>query len=589
MLILAHVTHEAVDKLGGIGAVLDGLVTTPAYQKTVGRTLLVGPLFAREGDPKTRLGRKGRVLYSSLDRYDSGGWAGRFRPIELAFNVGIVYGRRTIEDPITLDSVEVEALLLDISEINPARVNAFKARLFTRFDLHSMPHEGIWDFEQYTRIAEPGYYAIQALMHSPEDQVVVISHEYMGVPLALATVMEGDKRFATMYHAHETPVIRKIVEEHPGHDTGFYNVLAHAERHGLTLDQTYGPQSYFKHALVQQARHLGVVMAVGDTVEREFRFIDKRFDEKQVRLAFNGIPARRATVAEIMASKKLLKDYTSAMLGFRPDFVMTHVTRPVISKGLWRDMLVAHHLEPLLAAEGKTAVFYILTSGGGTRREHDVQRMEAEYGWPVNHRDGYPDLVGPEIGIAEECFKFNRRHAAIKAVLVNQFGWNREACGLRMPAEMSFLDLRRGADVEMGQSIYEPFGISQLEALCFGAVCVVSSACGCLGLYRAAAGGKSHDNVLVTDYVTLDEPAEHLDLARLMRIGQAERDKVEVRVAGNAARELFRRLPRDEKSLAKLLETGYALASKMDWAAVFRDYFHPAMKQAQARAGVAAR
>ena len=42
--LVVHATHEAGLKLGGIGAVLDGLLGSPAYNETVGRTILVGPI-----------------------------------------------------------------------------------------------------------------------------------------------------------------------------------------------------------------------------------------------------------------------------------------------------------------------------------------------------------------------------------------------------------------------------------------------------------------------------------------------------------------------------------------------------------------
>ena len=41
-MTLIHVTHEAHEKMGGIGAVLEGLLTARAYQNVVARTLLVG-------------------------------------------------------------------------------------------------------------------------------------------------------------------------------------------------------------------------------------------------------------------------------------------------------------------------------------------------------------------------------------------------------------------------------------------------------------------------------------------------------------------------------------------------------------------
>jgi hypothetical protein len=46
---VVHVTHEIVGKIGGIGAVLQGLFTCNSYLEAVGRSILVGPLFSTEG------------------------------------------------------------------------------------------------------------------------------------------------------------------------------------------------------------------------------------------------------------------------------------------------------------------------------------------------------------------------------------------------------------------------------------------------------------------------------------------------------------------------------------------------------------
>ena len=40
--LVVHSTHEAGIKLGGIGAVLDGLLTQAAYNDAVKRTILIG-------------------------------------------------------------------------------------------------------------------------------------------------------------------------------------------------------------------------------------------------------------------------------------------------------------------------------------------------------------------------------------------------------------------------------------------------------------------------------------------------------------------------------------------------------------------
>ena len=42
--LLIHATHEAGVKVGGIGAVLDGLLGSPVYSEEVERSILVGPM-----------------------------------------------------------------------------------------------------------------------------------------------------------------------------------------------------------------------------------------------------------------------------------------------------------------------------------------------------------------------------------------------------------------------------------------------------------------------------------------------------------------------------------------------------------------
>jgi hypothetical protein len=67
MFNIVHVTHEAVQKIGGIGSVLEGLITAPEYAEAVDRTILLCPLFNRDGGVDHRLGPEGEVLYSSIE------------------------------------------------------------------------------------------------------------------------------------------------------------------------------------------------------------------------------------------------------------------------------------------------------------------------------------------------------------------------------------------------------------------------------------------------------------------------------------------------------------------------------------------
>ena len=78
MNTLIHVTHEAVQKVGGIGAVLQGFFTAKAYNASVPRSILIGP---GDGGQQELLAKAGKVLYSSLTGTDEGGWGNRFRPI----------------------------------------------------------------------------------------------------------------------------------------------------------------------------------------------------------------------------------------------------------------------------------------------------------------------------------------------------------------------------------------------------------------------------------------------------------------------------------------------------------------------------
>src|SRR5690606_39024653 len=103
---------------------------------------------------------------------------------------------------------------------------------------------------------------------------------------------------------------------------------------------------------------------------------------------------------------------------------------------LWRDVKVCHHLDGLLGERGERAVLFILTSAGGVRRPVDVTMMEKSYGWPQHHREGYPDLVGPEVDLHRMIEPFNAEHHHVQIVLVNQFGWSHERIGSRLPREM---------------------------------------------------------------------------------------------------------------------------------------------------------
>ena len=103
------------------------------------------------------------------------------------------------------------------------------------------------------------------------------------------------------------------------------------------------------------------------------------------------------------------------------------------------------------------------------------------------------------------------------------------------------MDIRKGSDAEFGQSIYEPFGIAQVEPLSFGAICVVSNVCGCCGFIHRATEGREVPNVVIADYTQLQIPPNSLE--DVIHIGLTERNAIEVENSRDIAAKLLGRLP----------------------------------------------
>jgi hypothetical protein len=574
MTTLVHVTHEAVQKVGGIGAVLQGFFTSKEYNRSVDRSILIGPGDAGMQD---LLAKAGKVLYSSLSGTDEGGWAAKFRPVQEKYGVGIIYGRRVFKDRTTGVEANPEVVLIDVSHPNLDRLGDFKRMLYERFGIRSDLYH-TWEYEQYARLAAPGLAAIEALGASAKGPAVILAHEFMGMPMALGAIAADSKAYRTAFYAHEVATMRRIVEGHPGHDTMFYNVLARAMEKGKYVEDVFGLQGpFFKHALVSAARFCDMVLCVGDHVLSEMKFLGADFAKKNLRLAYNGVPAYQVSYEDVLQSKARLQQYTQTLLELKPDFVFSHVTRMALSKGMWRDLKVLWHLEKKFRETGQTGVYYLLSSElGAPRKGHEVLDMEGRYSWPVGHREGYPDLSGGEADFYVHMQKFNACSRQIKVILVNQFGWNRATIGQKMLPDMDFLDIRKGTDIEFGQSIYEPFGIAQLEPLSFGALCNITNICGCAGFVNKVTDGKSVPNVLVADYTQLPNASNGLD--NVLSIGARERDAAEELEADRVAAEILKRLPSDRKSHEKLIQDGYTLAQQMSWDVVSRDYLMPALE-----------
>jgi hypothetical protein len=593
--LVVHVTHEAGVKVGGIGAVLDGFLSSPAYNHAINRTLLVGPLNVYDWMAMDRLTSPANhltIIYSSIHNVNEAPpeVADALQRIERDMNVRLLYGRRAFCE------YEHEVILVDAQNIAGPVINSFKYYAWEHWGLPSAQLESIWEYSFYMNAAEPLFAAIEVITGdmSPCAGRVIIAHEWLGLPVVFSALLHAPGCYRTVFYAHEVATARLLVENDDGHDTRFYNALKQGVAHGNTMDQVFGDQSwYYKHTMLERAGVCDAVFAVGDLVYNELRFLGGAFADAQIDVVYNGVPSSAITLEQKLASRELMLQYAQNLLGYRPDYIFTHVSRMVVSKAFWRDMRVMEHLDGMLAGQGKSAVFFVVaTADPSGRPTGDILRWEQDYGWPVGHRADNGDLRGAEDAYFYHVLEpFTWGHHAVRPVLVNQFGWSRERCGLRMPAEMSFTDLRRGSDLELGQSIYEPFGIAQVEPLSAGALCVVSDVCGCVGFVDRAVAAAWPDeephpfpNFIVGDYTALPSNWLVWSAWDALWIDRTVRDGIEAANSYQVAQQINCCLPHNPDETASLLADGQRVAGQMSWDVVTADYLLPALHRILDRA-----
>ena len=152
-----------------------------------------------------------------------------------------------------------------------------------------------------------------------------------------------------------------------------------------------------------------------------------------------------------------------------------------------------------------------------------------------------------------------------------------------MPANMNFIDIRRGTDVEFGQSIYEPFGIAPVEPLTFGGICVFSNVSGCAGFVNdaiASTNSSSKDgtrNVIIADYTSID--GQFPDISDLLAIGRNVRDQIEAAESREVADEILMLLPKSHAEIAAMIKNGRRIAQHMSWDVVVNDYLLPTFEK----------
>lgn len=569
MKIAVHITHESARKIGGIGSVLSGVCNLERYKGFYDKTVFYGPLFDLPTDTFSHLGKSGTLLFSNHNGYDSGDYKELFGEIIDKYNIDIVYGKRLLVSEFDISkNAEVEVLNVGINKMDHSKIENFKYLLWKDFGIKSHLYEDDWDYEQYLRIAIP-FLEILAKLYGNEAEFYHFAHEYMGVPSALSVLMSG-KKDKTVFFAHEVTTARTIVENNSGHDISFYNLLQKAKGH-KSLEQIFGSQEHnARSELIKRAVNFDYIFAVGDHVKDEYEFLVPEVDCEKIKVVYNGVSAKSVSIEEKEQSRTHLEKYTERLFNFTPDAIFTHVTRLVISKGIWRDLELLGFLDKIFAEQRLKGVYILLSTQIGTGRpSEDVFRMEREYGWPILHSEGWPDLIGGEIDTYRQIQLFNAKSKAIKGLFINQYGFDRSRCGKRVPEDAAFNDLRLGSDAEFGLSIYEPFGIAQIETVPFGGVSVLSSSCGAAGLLAERFKDAPIKPFYIVDYIS---SGKNLSYESLKELSIVKRTSMEKQVLAKHAKEIFNILPLDPSKRKAYLLNAQKFAEGISWEASAESY-----------------
>ena len=548
---------------------LGDVCSLQAYKDHYQKTVFYGPLFDLPTDIFGHMGTSGKLLYSSHDKYDAGNYAQVLGKIVEKYNVDIVYGERELVSEFDIACHNtIEVINVGTHKMNHKEVDKFKYVLWKTFAFESKGYEGNWDFEQYLRIAIP-YLEILEGLYGRTPEYFHFSHEYMGMPSVLSVLADGRKD-ATIFVAHEVTTARSLVEDSPGHDISFYNILQ-TNKGQKSLEQVFGSQKHnYRSELVKRAVNCTRIFAVGDHVKEEYLFLVPQTPPEKIEIVYNGVSAKKIDIEQKRQSRQHIEAYIDTLFNFVPDAIFTHVTRLVASKGIWRDISLLYYLDEIFDANNLKGAYILLSTLIATgRSSQDVMKMESDYGWPILHREGWPDLIGAEKYIYDFLQVFNSRSRAIKGVFINQFGFNRSVCGMRVPEEAEFADLRIAADAEFGFSIYEPFGIAQIEVVPFGGVSVLSSSCGSAGFLE-----KAFKDAPVKPYCILDfiQAGRGLSTAALKNMTIQERTRMEGEILAKNVKGIFESLPLGQAKREQYLLNAQKYISKISWETSAQSY-----------------
>jgi len=483
-----------------------------------------------------------------------------------------MFGEKTIYDEINPENKNtVDILLIGIKSINEGKLNHFKFQIWEKFHFACATYENEWDFEQYLRIALP-FREITSYLFNQDEETIYFSHEYMGIASCLAILLQPFPLEKTYFHAHEISTARAIIESIPCHDVAFYNFIEKDLQQQISLEDRYGNQNHLsRNALLKLTTNFNGILAVGDWVKKEYYYLIPDAPHDLVHITYNGLQTPSYSFKDKQKARKKIQNYCEKLFNYTPDIIMTHVTRLVVSKGIWRDINLMEELDDKFTKNKLKGVLIILSSLiGSGRTDEEILQMEKEYGWPILHQEGYPDLIDAEKDLYYMVHYFNAKYSSIKAVFINQFGFTTQRVGNRLSQGTTFADLRLASDAELGMSIYEPFGIAQIETIPFGGIAILSRACGSAFLLEKTFSNEEIKPYIILDFANLDPDHEHLNSIE-------HRTALEKKYLQKNAFKIFKTLPKNDSERKKIFAVCKKNLPKLSWNEVIMDM--PFMKK----------
>lgn len=456
---------------GGAMDCVSGFQAVGFCHQDADRAVVIGSLSEEMRVVPNPLGRESELIYSTF-RPDNAQcvYAENFERVEDDFGISIVYGRKKI------GCGSVEMILLDVSRCIEYPVDALKRWLYDEFGLESLRYESDSAYNRAIAMGPSSLAVLRSLdLADPVNPALLIAHDALGIPTALAGVLDPLGVFKSVYYAHKVEPVERVIRNHPGHDTMFYNVMNAAIPRSCYLGDLFGSQDFFYDlALINAARFCDGIWADSGQVADELLFCSPHLGAGHIDRVPRVMDAQPSSADQVAQWRDELM---TAVDADGTDWILGHLGDLSTRDGLWRDLAVMRHLESQLAHEDRKVVLLVK-----------------------------PTAYAIESHVFDEIEQFNKDHDRVRVV------W---ADGVRTGA------LLGGCDAMLALGIYQPLSGHHLR--CDG-LCVTTSTCPV-----ALADGA----MIVADYVTLDGPVP--DVATLIGMDRTTRDAVEGRAACEVA------------------------------------------------------